>query len=268
MHANELLIHVATKTKGDVKAMLDIIREKRPFPLEEVKETGKNLTSKAFTIVDSCYPQSFHECHCTPICMFYKGNLNLIRDYQKCCTIVGSRTPSDYAIKKVSEIAGELAKHGITIVSGLAKGIDAAALRAAAPYGKAVAVLGNGLDYHYPSENRDLQDCIAKEGLLMTEYPEGVVPKAEHFPCRNRILAALGSVVFIGEAHARSGTIVTVSHALDLNRDVAVLPFRATDGTMNNRLIADGASLVESAEDVMDLMNFGYQKVAEGEAEK
>ena len=268
MRANQLLIHIGTKTKGDAKAMLDIIREKRPFSLEEVEETNKSLKSKAFTIVDPCYPKSFHECHFPPICMFYKGNLDLIRDYRKCCTIVGSRMASEYAIKRVGEIAEELAKRGITIVSGLAKGIDGAALRAAAPYGKAVAVLGNGLDYHYPSENRDLQDRIAKEGLLMTEYPEGVAPKADHFPCRNRILAALGSVVFIGEAHAHSGTIVTVAHALDLNRDVAVLPFRATDGTMNNHLIADGATLAETADDIMDMMNFGYQKAEDEDEEK
>ena len=121
MRANQLLIHIATKTKGDAKAMLDIIREKRPFSLEEVEETNKSLKSKAFTIVDPCYPKSFHECHFPPICMFYKGNLDLIRDYRKCCTIVGSRMASEYAIKRVGEIAEELAKRGITIVSGLAK---------------------------------------------------------------------------------------------------------------------------------------------------
>ena len=153
-----------------------------------------------------------------------------------------------------------MAQKGVTVVSGLAKGIDAAAIKGAVDRGKAVGVLGNGLDYYYPAENRLLQEEVAEKGLLLSEYPDGVKPEKRHFPDRNRILAGLSCLTLLGGSKSHSGTLITAGFALDFGRDVACLPYRADEDSGNNLLIQTGACLVQNTEDVLDLMPAFKQK--------
>lgn len=268
MDANKLLLYISHVSGGEVKTMIEHIKNKLKVNKDDVESYSKTVKDKYFTIVQEDYPTSFQECCIPPILLYYRGNLELIKEKRMCCTIVGSRDPSDYALNLTKKIAGDLASAGITIVSGLAKGIDTAALEAAEPYGKAVAIIGNGLDSYYPSSNYDLQRRIEKSGLILTEYPNEIKPVAEHFPCRNRLLAAISSATIIAQARSRSGTMVTAGYASEMGREIGVFPFRAGDDSINNSFIRDGAAVVENAKDVLELMGVSYEWREKKEPEK
>ena len=128
-------------------------------------------------------------------------------------------------------------------------------------FNKSVGVLGNGLGYHYPAENHDLQESVGERGLLLSEYPDSVKPAKNHFPDRNRILAGLSCLTILGGSKPRSGTLITAGIALESGREVACLPYRADEGSANNLLIQTGAALVQNAKDVLDLLaDFKTQK--------
>src|SRR5437899_5424537 len=149
----------------------------------------------------------------------------------------------------------ELAAKGITVVSGLARGVDSEAHQGAVDAGgRTIAVLGNGIDIVYPAENRKLAESILETGALITELPLGTPPIAENFPGRNRILSGLCLGVVIVEAAERSGSLITARNALDQNRKVFVVPGSPLSGKSrgSNRLLKDGAKLVECVEDVLE----------------
>jgi len=170
--------------------------------------------------------------------------------------IVGSREAGEYGLEAAELFARELAAHGVAVISGFARGIDAAAHRGAlaAPAGRTVAVLGCGLGVDYPRGHARLGDQIAARGALVTEFPCGTTPRAWHFPVRNRIIAALSAGTLVVEATARSGSLVTVRHALDLGREVWAVPGRIIDprAAGPNALIRDGAALVQQPRDVLE----------------
>ncbi len=154
------------------------------------------------------------------------------------------------------KISNELAMKNYTIVSGMAKGIDGVATRAALNAGgKAVGVLGSGIDMCYPMENEDIYENLKRGGLLISEYPPGIKPSKENFPFRNRIIAALSKLTIVGEANKKSGTLITVGYALEGGKEVACIPFRADEDSACNSLIRDGAALITSTEDVLNLLN-------------
>jgi DNA processing protein len=172
-------------------------------------------------------------------------------------TIVGSRRASGYGLRVAERLAHDLARAGVTVVSGLARGIDGAAHRGAlAGGGVTVAVLANGPDVVYPPLNRRLYDRILATGALVSEHPPGTVARRHLFVARNRIMAALGQVVVIVEAAQPSGTLVTADRALGLGRTVGATPgqigVRVAEGT--NDLLKDGAALIRDARDVLDLL--------------
>ena len=206
------------------------------------------------TIFDPEYPEALSKIPSPPLVLYYEGDLSLIQDMDHCIAMVGSRDCTEYARAKTVKIANELAKDGVSVVSGLATGIDTAAAEGAVKEGKAVAVLGNGLDYFYPLGNRKLQKDVGRLGLLLSEYPDGTHPKPFHFPMRNRIIAGLSAAVCIMQAAPNSGTYVTAALAATFGRDVGCLPFRSDEGNIGNALIQDGAMLIESAEDVYRMM--------------
>ncbi len=178
-------------------------------------------------------------------------------DHLATVTIVGTRRPSGYGLRVAEELAGDLALAGVTVVSGLARGIDAAAHRGAlAGGGTTIAVLANGPDVVYPPVNRPLYERIIESGAVISEHPAGVGARRHFFPERNRIMAALGSVIAIIEAAQPSGTMITVDRALRLGRTVGAVPgqlgVRVAAGT--NDLIRDGAHLLRDARDVLDLL--------------
>jgi DNA processing protein len=172
-------------------------------------------------------------------------------------TIVGSRRASGYGLRVAERLGHDLAVAGVTVVSGMARGIDGAAHRGAlAGGGTTVAVLASGPDVIYPPVNRDLYDRILACGAVVSEHPPGTVVRRHLFVARNRIMAALGRVVVIVEAAQPSGTLTTADRALGLGRTVGAIPgqvgVRVAEGT--NDLIKDGAALIRDARDVLDLL--------------
>ncbi|WP_102222747.1 DNA-processing protein DprA [Acidimangrovimonas sediminis] len=169
--------------------------------------------------------------------------------------LVGARNASSLGQRMARNLASALGSAGFVVVSGLARGIDAAAHRAALPTGT-VAVQAGGVDVIYPPENRDLAAMIAAQGCRISEQPMGAAPMARHFPLRNRLVSGLARAVVVVEAAARSGSLITARAALDQGREVLAVPGHPFDARAGgcNMLIRDGATLVRGAQDVLDLL--------------
>jgi DNA processing protein len=172
--------------------------------------------------------------------------------------VVGTRRPTSYGRDAADRLAGDLARAGVTIVSGLAKGIDTHAHRSAlAACGRTIAVLGSGLDRIYPAENAALAREISEKGTLISEYPPGTPPDAANFPARNRIISGLSRGVLVIEARESSGALITADFALEQGRDVFAIPgnifWPTSEGS--HRLIQQGAKLVRCADDVLQELN-------------
>jgi len=188
-----------------------------------------------------------------PEVIFVRGQLGLAED--PAVAIVGTRECTQEGAELSHRLAERLAEAGISVVSGLARGIDTAAHRGAlAAGGDTLAVLGCGADVVYPSENRDLQERLAREGALVSEFAPGSAPRPQHFPRRNRILAALASAVVVLEARLRSGALVTARHALDQGKEIFVVPgwpgSPLAAGPL--ALLRDGARPVRHADDLLE----------------
>ncbi len=258
MQGREILVYLAIKNKGEWDAIYLAIQNKEKIDNEEVvKYEIAKLKCKYVTILDVDYPSSLRQAYRPPFVLFYYGDLSLISDYRSCISLVGTRNPSNYGKEITASIAGNLAKDYV-IVSGLARGIDAISHKAAIDNGgKTVAILGSGIDNCYPKENLHLYEEIKNNHLLISEYPFNVEPDKEHFPKRNRLIAVLSCATVVTEAKYRSGTSITVGVALNAGRSICAVPHEANKESFCNRLIADGARLVESANDVIDELNYG-----------
>jgi DNA processing protein len=200
------------------------------------------------------YPECFRHLAVPPGAVFAMGRLDLLRTPM--VGIVGTRSCTNYGRAAARRIARGIADAGVTVVSGLALGIDGAAHRAAGP-GRSVAVLGCGLDVVYPLAHRDLQRDIGRRGLLISEQLPGAPAAPFHFPRRNRMIAALGLGLVVVEAPERSGALGTVGHALEIGRPVFAVPgpigAPASEGT--NALIRDGAVLVTHPREVLEALD-------------
>ena len=202
------------------------------------------------------FPARLKEIHDCPPLIYVRGNL--LPEDECCLAIVGTRRASIYGRQATEEIVGDLARNSITIVSGLAKGIDSIAHRAALDIkGRSIAVFASGLDIVYPAENAKLARDIMENGALISEYPLGIKPKADNFPRRNRILSGISLGVLVVEAGDRSGALITADLALSQNREVFAVPGSifspVSKGT--NKLIQQGAKLVLSHVDVLEELN-------------
>lgn len=208
---------------------------------------------KWLTIIDDLYPENLKEAYLPPIVLFYFGDLGLLEN--KALAIVGSRNNTEYSVEVIRRLMPDVINNGITIVSGLAKGVDRLAhLAAIANHGKTIAVIGTGLDQYYPRENESLQRAIAKNHLLLSEYPVGCRPARYHFPERNRIIAGLVRSILVTEAKYRSGSLITANLALQNNRNVLSVPGRI-DSELSvgcNDLIQAGAKPVITAKDILE----------------
>jgi DNA processing protein len=182
-----------------------------------------------------------------------------------CVAIVGARAATRDGLDTAYQLAADLTRAGIVVVSGLARGIDSAAhLGALDTNGKTIAVLGTGIDRVYPSENKPLHDRIAEHGLLVTEFAPGAPPELFHFPQRNRIISGLSKAVVVVEARERSGSLITARLAGDQGRDVMVVPgqIRTGQNRGGHALLRDGAKLVESAVDILQELGLNPAAVA------
>lgn len=199
------------------------------------------------------YPVPLAECHDPPPVLFCEGRRALLQS--PCLAIVGSRRATPAGIALARRLAAELATRGLTVVSGLASGIDAAAHAGALEAGgDTIAVTGNGLDRVYPHANRRLAAEIAARGLLVTEFAPGTPPLAPHFPRRNRIISGLSLGVLVVEAARRSGSLITARFAAEQGREVFAVPGSILNPQSGgcHALIRDGAKLVECVDDVLE----------------
>ena len=202
------------------------------------------------------YPPRLKEISDPPPILYLRGEL-LLED-ERSVAVVGTRKSTAYGREAASTLASELARSGVTIVSGLAHGIDSIAHRVALDAGgRTIAVFGNGLDIVYPSENTRLAHEVEKVGAIVSEHPLGTRPKAIYFPLRNRIISGMTLGTLVVEAPQRSGALWTVRHALEQNREVFCVPGSifspASQGT--NALIQEGAKLVLNYKDILEELN-------------
>ncbi len=183
--------------------------------------------------------------------LWYEGHLSATEP--PALGIVGSRAASAVAIETASRLAADVSALGITVVSGLARGVDSAAHRAALRAGRTIAVLGSGVDRIYPAEHASLAKEIARDGLVVSEFPPGCPPLKHHFPMRNRLISGLSLGVVVIEASDQSGSLITASCALEQGREVMVVPGNVLTGRNKggHALLRDGAKIVESADDIV-----------------
>ena len=186
-----------------------------------------------------------------PPALWYRGTLDALQ--APAVAIVGSRAASAVALQTATRFGEDLAAMGVTVISGLARGVDSAAHRGALRAGRTIAVLGSGIDCVYPPEHERLAMEIAAAGLVVSEYPPGTAPLAFHFPQRNRLISGMSSAVVVIEAHEQSGSLITASCALEQGRDVMAVPGNVLSGCSRgaHALIRDGAKIVESADDIV-----------------
>ena len=209
------------------------------------------------------YPQQLLETAAAPSVIYTKGDVSL--NSEPMVAVVGSRDATPYGLEMTRRLSYDLASAGVTVVSGLARGIDAAAHKAALEAGgRTVAILGSGLDKVYPQRNIGIAQQIAERGALLTEYPPGVSALPQHFPRRNRVISGICKGVLVVEAAFNSRAMLTVSWALEQNRELFAVPGSAlsekSKGT--NRLIRQGAKLTTTVEDILEELNIEAKTIS------
>jgi DNA processing protein len=201
------------------------------------------------------YPALLAYSEGAPPILTFRGDTGLLG--RPTVAIVGARNASAAAVRLARDFAHALAEAGFTVVSGLARGIDGAAHQGAQAGGATVGVIASGIDVAYPPEHAELQERVATEGLLLAEQPPGTEPLARHFPTRNRIIAGLAAGTIVVEAAPKSGSLITARLAGEMGREVMAVPGSPLDPRSHgcNQLIRDGAVLVQSVEDVVELLS-------------
>lgn len=239
--------------------------------LEPAKHLLDVCQKKKISVLPFCderYPVRLRNIYGPPMVLYYLGNLGKL-DEEPSLAVVGTRNASTYGSAVTERLCSELADVGITIVSGCAVGIDAAAHYGALHVGgRTIGVLGCGLDINYPSQNHELKRAILRKGALISELPPGVTPTSSYFPIRNRILAGLSLGVLVGEAPVRSGALITAHHAIEQGKDVFCIP---PHNIYDNRylgvapLIRDGATTICSAQELIDIFVHDFPHVLDAE---
>lgn len=236
------------------------------------KELGimKKLGVKAVGIFDDDYPENLKTIYSPPILLYVKGEIK--PEDADAVAIVGTRHPTHYGMSTCEKLAYQLASGGITIISGLARGIDTMAHRGAINAGRTIGVLGSGLNYMYPPENRKLAEEICEKGAIVSEFPIDTPPYKFNFPRRNRVICGFSVGVLVVEASERSGSLITAGFALDENRELFAVPGQAgsTRSVGSNNLIKQGAKLVEDVNDIIIEIenNLKYKKAPKKKAEQ
>lgn len=236
MNRSYILACFAYETNGDWQ----LIKEKILS-----NSTNKNyyINENYITIFDKEYPSKLRELQYPPWVIFYKGNLELMN--KASISIVGSREVSAYGEYCTKEISKGLMQDYV-LVSGMAKGVDKIVHDCCIGNGQTIAILGSGFDNVYPKCNINLFNDLARDHLVISEYPKHVAPKRHHFPWRNRLIAALGDACIVTQARFKSGTMITVDATLELSKDVYCVPYNINDinGEGCNLLISQGANII------------------------
>ena len=246
--ADELLL-----TDGVERSQLKLLENHDLAPADRILADCQRLDIRLLTLSDAAYPGRLKNIYDPPALLYCKGRLPLLDDLL-CVAVVGTRDCTPYGVACAEKLGFGLASGGAAVVSGLAKGIDAAAIRGALRAGGVtVGVVGNGLDVYYPYESRYLYEDVASAGILLSEYPPGTEPASGHFPVRNRIISGLSLAALVVEAPEKSGALITAATALEQGRDVFAVPgpIDAPASVGCNCLIRDGAGLVSDASDIL-----------------
>lgn len=237
---------IGQKTAGAIKSFSQWQQ------VEEELESARKHQVSIITYHDPLYPKYLLNIYDFPPLLYVKGTL---REDDVIVAVVGSRTASAYGRFSTERLCRELAAKGIVVTSGLARGIDTAAHRGSlAGRGRTIAVLGCGIDIIYPPENKELFEKIPAQGAIITEYPFGTPPNGPNFPARNRIISGISLGVVVVEASDKSGSLITARMALEQGREVFAVPgsIDAAGSRGTNKLIKQGAKLIENADDILE----------------
>ncbi len=234
----------------------NLVRVRSQVDLEQVWERMTAAGISAVTWEDETYPRMLREIDQPPPIFYQKGEI--LPEDETAVAIVGTRRVTAYGRGVTEELATYLARNRVTVVSGLARGVDAIAHRSALRAGgRTVAVLGSGVDRIYPPEHQQLAVEIAEAGAVISDYPPGTAPESNNFPPRNRIISGLSLAVVVVEASETSGALITASFAADQSRDVLAVPGNITSPNSKgtNLLIQQGARPLLKPEDVLEVLN-------------
>ncbi len=232
--------------------LIEKIRNKeRWLDIKDEISLVQKLGVKIVTFNDPAYPPLLKNIHSFPLLLYVKGNFQE-QDYKMPIAIVGMRKASYYGKTITEELAENLANAGFTIISGMARGIDASAHQGALKKGRTIAILGSGLNYIYPRENKKLSEEIARNGALISEFPMNTPPDKFNFPRRNRIISGMSLGVLVAEAEEKSGALITANLASEQGRDVFAVPGKIDSNSSKgtHKLIQDGAKLVTNWKDI------------------
>lgn len=247
-------------TPGITAAMLPALLDKSLAGPQKILADCYANDIRIFTLHEEGYPATLRAIADPPPVLYVKGDLPETEE-RPVIGIVGSRNASAYGMSVAEQLGYALHEGGCTVISGMAKGIDGAAMRGALKSGdRVIGVLGCGVDRIYPKENADLYRELITRGCIMSEYPPGTPPVPENFPSRNRIISGISDGVLIVEAAKKSGSLITAEYALEQNRDIFAVPANiglpACEGS--NRLLKNGAELVQSANDILEAYRYRY----------
>ena len=252
MKSREILIYLAIIHRGDWDRIYNAVSAKDYIDEKEAMKVINSIKCSCITVLDENYPAGLREMAKAPFVLFYYGDISLINDSNNKLAVVGSRKCSEYGAKTTKDFVSELCKDFV-IVSGLAYGIDTIAHRTAMENGgKTIAVLGNGIDICYIEDNKDIYEECKKNHLVISEYPSDVPPCPIYFPIRNRIIAGICQTLLVTEGKIASGTQITAMLMAQKSGDVCCVPDKIGTNSICNRLISEGAYLVETPEDVYD----------------
>lgn len=238
------------------KLVQQVVQIRNKTNLEELVEKIRDADIQILTWDNPHYPERLRQINQSPFVLYLKGDL--ISEDIWSVAIVGTRRFSAYGRQITENITRVLAGHGITVVSGLARGIDGIAHQQALEAGgRTIAVLGSGIDQIYPPEHRQLADQIIQRGALVSDYPFGTPPDGSNFPPRNRIISGLSKATLVIEAGRKSGALITANYAAEQGKDVFAVPGKITAPTSKgtNLLIKQGAHPLLAPQDVLDLLN-------------
>lgn len=253
-HALQATSDELSKVDRLTPAMQDILRRKPvQYPIERELELIQEYGCQVLTLYDTAYPALLKEIETPPIVIYIRGELT--PEDSLSLALVGSRDAKDYGRKASYRLSYQLAQRGLTIVSGLAKGIDTAAHRGALESGgRTLAVMGSGLSFVYPAANTDLAEKITASGALISEFPMETTPKPNNFPRRNRIISGLTLGTVVVEASNRSGALITARLAGEQGREVFAVPGEIFSelSTGTHKLINNGAKLVNTVDDLLN----------------
>lgn len=243
-------------------------RKSAEYELEKAARLQVKIIAKG----DENYPENFNQLNDAPPVIYVRGRTDIL-NYPAMISIVGARNASVNGRKIASKIAYDLTESEIIVVSGMARGIDAAAhkgaLFAKKEHGTTIAVLGTGVDVAYPKENQGLYEQICAQGAVVSEFALGTQPQAANFPRRNRLVSALSAGTLVVEASLNSGSLITARMALEQGKDIFAVPGSPLEGRSAgcNQLIRDGAYLTESAEDILNTLAFTQNRQIKAFAE-